>query len=138
MNGKYWTIKEAATVLGVSEKTIRRRIKDGTIKAEQADGKYGAEYHITDLDGMHVQPLDRRQDDGENAVAYRDLPAEQAVAMDKALEMIRALQSEIERLSGQVGFLQAQLVQAEKKIKLLSAPKRPWWYRLAFWKREQV
>lgn len=39
---KLWTVKEAAKELRLSEKTIRRLIKAGTIQAKQ----YGREYRI--------------------------------------------------------------------------------------------
>ena len=121
MSGQGWTVKEAAKALGQSEKTIRRRIKSGEIKAERVPGKYGMEYRIMDL---RVGPaldrgLDIRRDD----------------ALVKALDMVRALQAESERLAGQVGFLQAQLQEAQSKIRLLTAPKSRWWQRLLWWKR---
>lgn len=40
------SIKEAARQLGVSTKTIQRRIEDGTIKAEKVLGPYGLQYCI--------------------------------------------------------------------------------------------
>jgi len=40
MEEKNFSIEEAAKILGVSEKTIRRYIKDGKIKAVKVDGKY--------------------------------------------------------------------------------------------------
>ena len=36
----HMTIKEAATHYGVSEKTIRRRIKQGQINAQQVNGRW--------------------------------------------------------------------------------------------------
>ena len=43
---KTLSVKEAAARLGVSTRTIRRRIKDGTLQASLADGVYGQEYRI--------------------------------------------------------------------------------------------
>ncbi len=121
MSGQVWTIKEAAKALGQSEKTIRRNIKNGKLKAQQVPGKYGMEYRITDL------PIDRPLDRGP-AISTD-------IALVKALDMVRALQAENERLAGQLGFLQAQLQEAQNKIRLLTAPKLPWWRRLLWWKR---
>ena len=42
----YLTIKEAARRLGISERTVRRRIKDGSLPAELKQGDYGQQYFI--------------------------------------------------------------------------------------------
>jgi len=44
-----YSVYEAATIMGVSEKTIRRRIKSGKIKAFIDPGKYGDTYRIPEL-----------------------------------------------------------------------------------------
>ena len=120
MSGQGWTIKEAAKALGRSEKTIRRNIKSGKIKAQEVAGKYGMEYRIMDL--PVGRPLDRGPDISTDS------------ALVKALDMIRALQGENERLAAQLGFLQAQLQETQSRIRLLIAPKLPWWRRLLWWK----
>ena len=124
MAGQGWTVKQAAEALGQSEKTIRRRIKSGEIRAEQVPGKYGVEYRITDLKSTPAldKGLDMIEDD----------------ALVKALDIVTALQKENERLAGQVGFLQAQLLEAESKIRLLTGPKpkQSWWQRLLRWGRD--
>lgn len=125
MDKQHWTIKEAAEALGLSEKTVRRRIKDGTLKAQQTQGKYGIEYHITDL--KEALPLDKSLDtEGDNSLA-------------KALDIIKALQEENERLAGQVGYLQAQVYELNNKVSLLTESKRnqSWWQRLQFWRTAQ-
>jgi len=121
MSGQGWTVKEAAKALGRSEKTIRRNIKSGKMKAQQVPGKYGMEYRIADL------PVGRPLDRGP------DISTDNALV--KTLDMVRALQAENERLAGQLGFLQAQLQEAQSKIRLLAAAKLPWWRRLLWWKR---
>lgn len=40
------TIKQAAQALGVSEKTVRRMIKDGRLKAYLEPSVYGQQYYI--------------------------------------------------------------------------------------------
>ena len=122
MGKQHWTIKEAAEALGVSEKTVRRRIRDGVLKAEQIQGKYGAEYRITVLED--TQPLDKSLDIEEDAT------------LAKALDIIKALQEENERLAGHVGYLQAQVYELDSKIRLLTEPvhRRAWWQRLLWWR----
>ncbi len=138
-----WTIEEAAKALRVSEKTVRRRIKDGTIKADQIAGKYGPEYRIPETqiaalrDRASLILIDDPQDKGPGpeAAAPSDAFNQGNLPLDKALDMIRTLQAENERLAGQIGFLQAKLMEAETKLRLLAAPrtKLPWWQRLFPW-----
>ncbi len=134
MAERYWSIKEAAAVLGLSEKTIRRRIKDGSIKAEQITGKYGVEYRIMDLNSVPAEVMEGNGWELDSGGEERRLSVGEEGALNKALDMIRDLQAEVEKLSAQVGFLQAQLMEAQNRIKLLSAPKQPWWQRLLWWK----
>jgi len=134
MTERYWTIKEAAAVLGLSEKTIRRRIKDGSIKAEQIAGKYGVEYRINDLENIPAEVMSGDGWEVDTSGVERALSVGEAGALDKALDLVRDLQGEVERLSVQVGFLQAQLMESQDRIRLLSAPKRPLWQRLMWWK----
>lgn len=122
MTGQWWTVKQAAEALGQSEKTIRRRIKKGEIIAEQVSGKYGAEYRIIDL--KTTPTLDR------DIATSND-------ALVKALDMIRDLQAENEKLAAHIGFLQAQLQEMQDKIRLLTAPKLPWWRHLLWWRRSR-
>jgi len=48
------TLKEAATKVGVSTATIRRRIKDGSLRAYQKIGRFGSQWMVTptDLDSL--------------------------------------------------------------------------------------
>ncbi|MBI4330415.1 MAG: excisionase family DNA-binding protein [Chloroflexi bacterium] len=137
VNAQGWTIEEAARALGVSDKTVRRRIKDGTIKAEQITGKYGPEYRIPEaqlasLRERPLPPLPEEPQDKPATPSAAPPTLSTAPPMDKALDMIKDLQAENERLAGQIGFLQAKLIDAESKLRLLQAPKSrvPWWRRL--------
>src|SRR4030042_427363 len=117
-----------------SLKTVRRRIKDGILEAQQIPGKYGTEYRISVLND--AIPMDRGLDIEENTALAKALDIEENTALTKALDIIKALQEENERLAGQVGFLQAQLVELDSKVLLLSEPKRrrSWWQRLLWWR----
>jgi len=133
MNKQHWTIKEAAETLGLSEKTVRRRIKDGTLKAEQTAGKYGVEYRITGLNDalpLDKSPvMDRGLDIEGGAALDRGLGMVGDTALTKALDIIKGLQEANERLAVQVGFLQAQVIELDSKVRLLTEPKqkRSWW-----------
>jgi excisionase family DNA binding protein len=45
--GREWlSVKEAAQAMNVSDRTIRRRIQAGTLKAKEVEGPYGKEWRI--------------------------------------------------------------------------------------------
>ncbi|MCO5381802.1 MAG: helix-turn-helix domain-containing protein [Methanosarcina barkeri] len=60
---KLLTIPEAAERLGVSDATVRRRIKDGSLKATKLPGPFGEQYYIdpreinTAIEMVHVIPV---------------------------------------------------------------------------------
>ena len=114
MSEQALTVAEAADALGVSERTIRRQIKSGKIKAMLVPGHYGAEYRISGL--------------GETAVARPGVDKTPG-ALDKALDMVKGLQQEKAELYAQVAYWQAQCRYLEEQVKLLTEAKRPWWRR---------
>ncbi len=154
------SVQEAADRLGVTAKTIRRRIKQGTLRSFKMPTSQGFEWRVQ-LDtqdgqvdaqptpvGMHVdtQVVDRGVQVPTQSVAPT---AEVLKALDLAEQLRRdnaALVARNEQLAGQVGFLQAKVQDQERQIALLMAPKdeppeepeplvmrepqRPWWKRL--------
>ncbi|MFC1925760.1 helix-turn-helix domain-containing protein [Chloroflexota bacterium] len=140
MTGQRWTIKEAAEALGLSEKTVRRRIKDGSLKAEQTKGKYGVEYRITSLDDAPSPDggldTDRGIDIEKSLVTEKDLDIEGDTMLAKALDIIKALQEENARLTGQFSILQSQVLELDSRVRLLTEPKhgRSWWQGLLWWR----
>lgn len=115
MSGQGLTLAEAAQALGLSQRTIRRHIKSGKIKAELVEGSYGPEYRII---GVYTP-----------AAPTKGVDNASPDALVKALDMIKALQQEKAELYAQVAFLQAQYRQLEEQVKLLQEARRPWWQR---------
>ena len=127
MSSQGLTIADAAGALGVSERTVRRQIKSGKIKAELVAGRYGEEYRIFDLGEVAtIQPLVTRLDTSLD----KSLDNDMSTALDKAMDMITALQQEKAELYAQLGYLQAQCRHLEDRVKLLVEAKQPWWRRL--------
>jgi MerR family copper efflux transcriptional regulator len=114
------SIKEAASVIGVSPKTVRRFIKDGKVPAELRAGKYGKEYRILSIPPSLVvnKPLDKDIDIG----IVNDLT--------QGLDMVRELQERNLQLAGQLGAAQERIRSLENQVKLLTTPHQPWWRRL--------
>ena len=120
------TISQAAEALGVSPKTVRRRIKKGEITSTLVPGKFGEEYRITELPPPNIQ----------------EQPLDTTPALDTtlALPIIRELQQTTKelhetnlQLAGQLGIARERIRTLENQVKLLEADKRPWWRRLFRW-----
>jgi excisionase family DNA binding protein len=95
------TITEAARRLGVSTKTVRRRIADGSLLAHKASGPGGFVYRVTDPSVLVVQP---GLDAGLDTRARADAGAGQQVgrtllelASRVAAAEVRAARAEWER-----------------------------------------
>ncbi len=60
---KRLTLKEAASEMGVSTATIRRRIKDGSLRAYQKIGRFGSQWMVSESDlGNVVFPQEDHND----------------------------------------------------------------------------
>jgi excisionase family DNA binding protein len=113
-----FTVKDAAARLGVSERTIRRRIKDRVIDAQQVPTAQGYEWRVY-LDTPAVQV------DTPSTRHAGKLDGTPAPELMKALEMVDRLQRENQQLAGQLGFLQARVQEQERTIARLMAPQEP-------------
>jgi excisionase family DNA binding protein len=133
------SVQEAAQILGCSEKTIRRKIKAGTLTAHRLPTSQGYEWRVELNDSPDQLPpppaaqvngqaahlpgetvhLDGQAAGGESATSPRlDEPANEALL--KALAFAERLQRENMELAGRVGFLQAKLQTAEEQILALT------------------
>ena len=123
------SVKEAALHLGIDEKTVRNRIKAGVIPALKVSRPQGYTWRIFP-DGLpaHVDPP---PDPGGTQVD----PPPTHVDPAPLVQLVEKLHAENTHLAGQLGFVQAQLLEATERIKLLEGPKDPepkvpWWHRL--------
>ncbi len=116
MEGHGLTIGEAAKKLGVSARTVRRLIKSGKLKAELTDGVYGPEYRISGLppEYQRSKPMDKN-------------PVQ---TPDQFLTIIKELQEKNLALAAQLGAAAERIRGLESQVKLLTAPRKPWWQRL--------
>ena len=134
------SVQEAAELLGCSEKTIRRRIKAGSLTAHRLPTSQGYEWRVH-LDGAtdQVPPapavqLDDHDDYLPGSTGQVDTQPEtldelqppqsaraSAEALLKALDFAERLQRENMELAGRVGFLQAKLQTAEEQVLALSS-----------------
>ena len=110
------TISQAARSLGVSSRTVRRFIKSGRLDAELVPGPFGQEYQIFNLPPeLHKpKPVD-------------NTPSQ---APTQIMDIVRELQEKNMALAAQLGVATERIKNLENRVKLLSAPRQPWWKRL--------
>jgi excisionase family DNA binding protein len=122
------SVKAAAARLGVSTRTIRRRIKAGELEASLTDGPYGQEYRIpleaiqTAQTVTDVIAFNRQADVNTLALAVA-----QAIS-----ETQKATQAEIEALRQQVKALTEAIDKQAEELKAsrqLLEERKPWWRR---------
>jgi MerR family transcriptional regulator, copper efflux regulator len=130
-----YSISEAAEVLNLSAKTIRRYIKAGKLPSVMISTKFGDEYRITDI------PEDLKAEaaaQAEAAAKVEVVPVEEPAFR---LDAQQLYQDNI-RLALQLGAANGRIRELEERLKLLEMPKAPpvltepppvkvsWWKRL--------
>ncbi len=130
------SVQEAAERLGVTPKTIRRRIKQGALYSFKMPTSQGYEWRVQlDIqDGQvdtHATLLDSQlPTQAENKGVH--IPTQQPTAPEllKALDMIEALHQQNNELTAAATHWQARATEAERRaqyaeeqVKLLMAPK---------------
>lgn len=157
-NAVSYSISEAATLLKLSAKTIRRYIKSGKLPSTKVPTKFGDEYRVTEI------PEALRQEAAAQAEAQAKVDIIPANGEDSQLDAQKLYQENI-RLAAQLGAATERIRQLEdqlkeganrlspvqervqvlegqlklfesigEQLKLLEAPKepprRPWWKRI--------
>ena len=92
-------ITDAASTLGVSVDTVRRRIRDGTFVSRKVSSRYGPAWQVRIERAVHEGAQQR---DAARAPAA-------GLAVDDLLKLVTQLQNRAVELSERVGYLQAQL-----------------------------
>jgi hypothetical protein len=122
------TIAEAARILGVPEKTVRRQVRNGELPGTQSDTPQGFRWMVEIPDGEPQQ-----ENRSEDYTALRELVSvlrEELAVRDRQLE---AKDQQLEAKDRQIGELHVLLQQAQAA---LPAPRdhRSWWQR--WWRRD--
>ena len=122
-------IGQVATLLGVSERTIRRRIESGRLQAVQVGTSQGYEWRVI-LDGTQDKADGTIDKVSRQDAVHLDSQADTG-ALQQALALIEKQEQQIVELAGQCGFLQAKLQERDNQIRALMAPKETkshsWW-----------
>ena len=118
------TIKEAARVLGISQNSVRAKLKSGTLSGCKVKGPTGEQWmvELTKVTSKLTKPT--------KEVTKAIEPAQNLEVL-RLLEIIEKQNARLEAASGQIGYLQAQLENSRETVKLLEDRSRmPWWRRL--------
>jgi len=150
-----YTLKQASELMGLSTKTLRRKIASGELIATKQQGKVGEEYVIEIIPGellVKQPPITNQsvaqnngQEIGVGSHSYRQT-AGQAVDSDatfhELLKLVRKLQEENAALHEKIGELNAtvQMLSSGRLLPMTwqvsdSAMSRSWRRRLTFWRR---
>ena len=126
-----WTLTEAANTYNVTERTIRRWIKEQLVSAWKVEGPRGPEWRINSgstMDKNQVHP-GSTVDLEATAIPEQNVPTFET---DRLWELLKEKDAKIEALIMRTGYLQAQMETKEEQIKLLtdSQHKPSWWLRL--------
>jgi MerR family transcriptional regulator, copper efflux regulator len=126
-----YSISEAAELLKLSPKTIRRYIKAGKLPSTKIPTKFGDEYRITEIPESLKQEALNNLESQQNTdiVPHEDTE-------DKGSESkldIQVLYQENMRLAAQLGAASERIRQLEEQVKLLEAPKKA--VKLSWWQR---
>ncbi len=131
------SLTDAAAHLGISERTVLRRIKDGTVDGRKIGEGRGGVWRIylsvsdsqpapvsdspTNAPGtLSGSPTD---EPGNVSASVSDSQTQPAPEMIRMVELVDKLQAQNLQLAGQLGFTQAKLQEAERTVALLMAPK---------------
>jgi MerR family transcriptional regulator, copper efflux regulator len=147
-NSTSYSISEAAELLKLSAKTIRRYIKSGKLPSIKVPTKFGDEYRITEIP-ENLQQEAQAQAEAESRSDIitveeqsRQLDAQQmyqdnirlAAQLGAATERIRQMEEQLKTQESQLKLMES----LKEQGKLLEAPKEtprtpvpaPWWKRL--------
>jgi hypothetical protein len=133
-----WTLQDAAENLGLSTRTILRRLKSGAIQGYKVTGLNGPEWRI--------KPQDDQSVEGEAVMpsvktVTSDTPSSPDTSHDSyVVDLNKQLLQQVQSLAYKNGMLEAQLNQREQqleerdqKILLLTDSQRSWWSRFSNW-----
>jgi DNA-directed RNA polymerase specialized sigma24 family protein len=123
------SITDAATILKVSVDNVRRRIKQGELKARKVASPHGEIYLVEIPDGIVPVPSDLQEKKEENPTEVETIEA-----MKKTISV---LENELDTRRREVQELHVLLQRAQKQLssgKSESAPnKTSWWRRMNPW-----
>lgn len=135
--GQDWTISQAAKELGISEKTVIRRLQRGTLTGYKVAGQFGLEWRVSraavDTTAQVIAiPEDRTPPDSGQAT---DSAGHDRIIIEDLKQELAELRTKLEGAVYRNGYLEAKLEERDSTIKLLtdSKHKQGWWTNFCSW-----
>ena len=136
------TVKEAASLLGISKRTLYRYIKEGILHPVRENPMSLKKSEVERL--LMAKTVTGKNDNVTTMSQVEIVPLE--TDLSKLISYLRELQEKLsnanrekEELIARLGYLQGRIEELEKNnielkqtIKMLQAPKKRWW---EFWKK---
>jgi len=118
-----WTPEQAAKALGKSVRTIRRLLRDGTLKGYKVPGTRREEWR--------VKPVTLSSNESVIVPVTRTTENQD----DRLWQLLKEKDAKLEVLVMRTGYLEAQLENYRDQVKLLtdSQHKPGWWTRFCSW-----
>jgi len=119
------TSKEAAVLLGVSDRTVRRYVAKGLLDKTYVDGIYGKELRLDRDQVLKLadQNLSRAREDGQEGPDQRGRGANNRYILDvvQLWEKLEKAQADKEQAVARLGYVQGKLDAQQEEIKLLTS-----------------
>jgi hypothetical protein len=120
---RWYTLMEAAPVLGVSVDTVRRRLKRGELESRQVHTQHGPTWEVClGIASTESQGAAQASANGAQGYAGGAAEGDAGPGMVQLVALVDRLQRENRDLAGQVGYLQACVQMHEETIRTLTAP----------------
>jgi len=116
MENQGLTVDQAARVMGVTTRTIRRYVSIDKLEYARVDGPHGEELRIYNLP--------------EPVIKEKTKDKSYEINISQTLEIIKELQAENLKLGVELGRYQERIIHLEDQVKLLTAGRQPWWRRV--------
>lgn len=116
---------EAAEKLGVSERTVLKRLRKGTLKGFKAQSKYGLKWFVLSdqvPEVVHGTTQDGPEEDPQADLSTQDFLIEDLKSRNRELE------EKIYSLTFRNGYLESKLEERESTIKLLEDKSNSSWF----------
>lgn len=125
-----WTVDEAAAHLGISSKTVLRRLQKGTLIGHKVPGQFGMEWRVAKDRTPQITPAaqDKTPQDSAELIQLR-------TKVEVMTSELNTLREQLQGASYRNGYLSAQLEGRNAEIKLLmdSQKKTSAWTRFWLW-----
>ena len=110
-----YSVPQAARILGISERAVRKRIEHGSMRAEREAGRWvvylSTVKQVAEVEASAVEP--------EEPAPVVDTSTG---LVEQLLQRLDHRERRIEELAGQLGYLQRGVQEKDEQLRLLAAP----------------